>query len=98
MSREESPSPEEQVMTLGKTQKKYPMTMKQKRSVAKKGMIVSMGTLVITGFMRKPYKRVSKQLHLFSGIALVGFSLWHNSLYGSQKAKSVNEGRSKGEE
>ena len=54
------------------------MTIKDKRSMAKTGMIVSMGALVVTGFMGN---RESGALHVGSGLALVGFAYWHYKLY-----------------
>lgn len=53
-------------------------SLKEKRSMAKTGMIVSMGALVVTGFMRN---RESSALHVGSGLALIGFSYWHYKLY-----------------
>ncbi|QTA86992.1 hypothetical protein [Desulfonema magnum] len=48
-----------------------------KRSIAKVGMALSMGTLVYTGFRGQE----NRTLHIVSGLALVGFSYWHYSLY-----------------
>ena len=58
-------------------------TLRNKQSVAKMGMAVSMGTLITTGFMGG---RGAKTLHIWSGLALIGFSVWHHRLYqpGSQ--------------
>ncbi|PIE70016.1 MAG: hypothetical protein CSA22_10195 [Deltaproteobacteria bacterium] len=53
-------------------------TLAQKRSLAKMGMIASMGTLVATGFMRS---REASAVHVGAGLALVGFSYWHYTLY-----------------
>jgi hypothetical protein len=50
----------------------------QQKSVAKLGMSLSLGTLVATGLTAG---RGAKTLHLLSGIAMVGFSIWHYSLY-----------------
>ena len=52
--------------------------LERKRSTAKIGMTVSLGSLVATGFMRG---RGAKNLHIISGIALIGFSYWHHALY-----------------
>ncbi len=55
-----------------------------KRSLAKWGMAASMGTLVVTGLMetkKGPTGQKLRSLHLWSGMALVGFSLWHYTLY-----------------
>lgn len=61
------------------------MTLKEKRSLAKTGMVVSMGALVATGFMRN---REASALHIGSGLALVGFSYWHYKLYEPAPPKS----------
>ncbi|KIX15330.1 hypothetical protein [Dethiosulfatarculus sandiegensis] len=54
------------------------------RSMAKWGMAASMGTLLVTGLMETKKGRTGntmRSVHLWSGLALVGFSLWHYSLY-----------------
>lgn len=59
-------------------------TTTDRRAMAKWGMAASMGTLLITGLMgpmRGPGRKNQRNLHLWSGMALVGFSLWHYSLY-----------------
>ena len=53
------------------------LTVKNKRKVAKVGMTVSLGSLVLTGFM---HFKGHKSVHTWSGIALVGFSVWHHRL------------------
>ena len=50
----------------------------RRRSTAKTGMTLSLGALVVTGMMKSPGART---LHLWAGAALVGFSVWHHSLY-----------------
>ena len=50
----------------------------QKRDWAKTGMALAMGALVATAFMNTPR---SRGWHLLSGGALVGFSIWHHTLY-----------------
>jgi hypothetical protein len=47
------------------------------KTTAKIGMLSSLGTLVISGFVKF---NGAKQLHIGSGIALVGFSIWHHFL------------------
>ncbi|NLK67456.1 MAG: hypothetical protein GX282_08290 [Campylobacteraceae bacterium] len=54
-----------------------------KKELAKIGMTLSMGTLVLTSFSLK--SKLSKNAHIISGAALVGFSFWHNSLYTDKK-------------
>lgn len=56
----------------------------RKRDLAKAGMAVSMGTLLATGFFERVTSdrgALARDLHLVSGLALVGFSYWHWSLY-----------------
>lgn len=55
-----------------------------KKEFAKIGMTVSMGLLVLSSFSLK--SRFSKNLHVISGAALVGFSFYHNSLYDKNKS------------
>lgn len=50
------------------------------RSWAKVGMAVSLGTLVYSGFQG----RKATGLHIGAGVALIGFSFWHYSLYPSR--------------
>lgn len=47
------------------------------KSVAKLGMAGSLGALVISGFMKFPG---AKALHLYAGVGLLGFTLWHHLL------------------
>ena len=49
----------------------------KKKSAAKNGMTLSLGALVGTGLMRGGGARV---LHIWSGVALIGFSFWHHKL------------------
>ena len=53
------------------------LTVKNKKKVAKVGMTVSLGSLVLTGLM---HFKGHKSLHTWSGIALLGFSFWHHRL------------------
>jgi hypothetical protein len=53
------------------------LPIKEQRELAKIGMVVSMGTLLVTGFMGREASRV----HIGSGLALIGFSYWHYTLY-----------------
>ena len=64
-----------------KTPEKTPfLTRQDQRDIAKFGMVASMGTLLVTGFMGKEASR----LHIGSGLALIGFSYWHYKLYQPQ--------------
>ena len=58
------------------------------KEVAKIGMTVSMGITVATAFKMK--NKNIKNLHVGAGVALVGFSLWHHSLYGAKKRVKSN--------
>jgi hypothetical protein len=57
------------------------VTTQAKRTLAKAGMAVAMGSLVATGLMETDRSKSLKKIHLWSGFALVGFSFWHYSLY-----------------
>lgn len=61
------------------------MDTKTKRTLAKAGMAVSLGTLVATGLLETSRSETLKKTHLWSGFALVGFSYWHYSLYNRKK-------------
>ncbi len=66
-------------MMAEKTVKKLDgLTMKQKRSIAKVGMTVSLAVLVVTGLNRT---RNSRKIHLAAGISMIGFSAYHAALY-----------------
>ena len=52
-------------------------TLKDKKKVAKAGMTISLGSLVLTGLM---HFKGHKSMHTWSGIALLGFSFWHHRL------------------
>jgi len=53
------------------------LTVKNKKKVAKAGMTISLGSLVLTGLI---HFKGHKSLHTWSGIALLGFSYWHHRL------------------
>lgn len=57
----------------------------RQREQAKAGLAVSLGVLVATGFLGRgrdgTLNRTARTLHLGAGLALVGFSYWHWSLY-----------------
>ncbi|OAN51293.1 hypothetical protein A6A04_16575 [Paramagnetospirillum marisnigri] len=54
------------------------------RSLAKTGMAVSMGALVLTGFLRG---RNAGLAHVVAGVALLGLSYWHHTLYTNDPVK-----------
>ncbi len=62
------------------------LSMAQQRKLAKDAMTISMAVLTVTAMTGVRRRGLSRSLHLASGVALIGFSLWHNSLYPSRKA------------
>lgn len=40
----------------------------------------------ISGLLIK--KPIFKKIHIISGIAMIGFSIWHHSLYNTDKTKA----------
>ncbi|CUW41057.1 protein of unknown function [Magnetospirillum sp. XM-1] len=54
------------------------------RSLAKTGMAAAMGALVLTGFLRGRNARVA---HVVAGVALLGLSYWHHTLYANDPLK-----------
>jgi hypothetical protein len=73
--------PQRKKMRKGTEIQKKKSPSEDKRSLAKIGMALSLGALVYTGFRGQE----SRTLHITSGLALVGFSFWHYSLYQPQK-------------
>ena len=61
------------------------LTVKQEKRAAKAGMTVSLGSLVLTGLV---HFKGHKILHTWSGIALLGFSLWHYRLNKKKQTKA----------
>jgi hypothetical protein len=64
-------------------QGKHPHLQKQ-RSLAKTGMVASMGALVLTGFL---HGRNARLAHVVAGVALLGLSYWHHTLYTNDPLK-----------
>ncbi len=54
------------------------------RSLAKVGMATAMGALVLTGFLRG---RDARLAHVVAGVALLGLSYWHHTLYTNDPLK-----------
>lgn len=53
--------------------------LRDKRNLAKWGMVGALGVLALTGYMRRrPQIRL---LHAATGVALIGLSYWHHTLY-----------------
>lgn len=53
--------------------------LKRKRGLAKWGMVGALGVLALTGYVRR-HPRV-RLLHAATGVALIGLSYWHHTLY-----------------
>ena len=53
-------------------------SVESKREFAKLGMSASLLICVGSAFFKSDF---AKNLHIASGVALVGFSIWHHSLY-----------------
>lgn len=58
-----------------------------KKEIAKIGMTASLGVVTGTSFYMK--NRVMKNLHIASGVALIGFSFWHHMLYQPEKKEKL---------
>lgn len=54
------------------------------RSLAKTGMAAAMGALVLTGFLKG---RNARMAHVVAGVALLGLSCWHHTLYPNDPLK-----------
>ena len=59
------------------------LSLKDKKQIAKAGMMMSLSSLVLTGLT---HFRGHKSLHTWSGIALLGFSFWHHRLNTNQRS------------
>ena len=60
-----------------------------KKEIAKIGMTASLGIVTATSFYMK--NDFMKNLHIGSGVALIGFSFWHHMLYQADKKELVEE-------
>lgn len=65
----------------------------KKRKLAKDAMWVSLAVLTATAFTGAHKRGVSRSLHIASGAALIGLTLWHHSLYNRKKAEQCPEPR-----
>lgn len=52
-------------------------SLRQRKAAAKMGMTGSMGALLISGFFKF---QGAKSLHIYSGLGLLAFTLWHHLL------------------
>lgn len=53
--------------------------VRRKRSLAKWGMVGALGVLTLTGYIRRSPR--ARTLHAAAGVALLGLSYWHHTLY-----------------
>lgn len=65
--------------------------IKAQRTLAKAGVLTALGVLVWTG-MQRPRRRYMP-LHTWTGMALIGLTLWHWSLYLPRSAKPAGAPR-----
>jgi len=87
----------EKIETIKKDEKKYlpKIDLDTKKEIAKIGMTASMGITVATSMYMKT--KFMKRLHVVAGVALVGFSYWHHTLYQPTKNKNRKESSQKDE-
>ncbi len=71
---------------LAKIENLANLPLEKKREYAKIGMGVSLALTAGTALFAKSG---AGKLHTLSGIALIGFSLWHYSLYPKEKARKA---------
>lgn len=76
---EEKNSQKDMQNNAQKSAKSLLQSLDSKREIAKLGMSVSLLTCVGSAFFMK--NNSAKTIHVLSGVALVGFSIWHHSLY-----------------
>ncbi|MGG7047904.1 MULTISPECIES: helicase [unclassified Campylobacter] len=70
------------------------LNLETQRKVAKIGLGVSLGLVTISAFGMK--NKAIKAAHIISGIALVGFSIYHHGLYNNGFAqRMINNARKK---
>ncbi len=66
-----------------KEREKAKEDLRNRRELAKTGMAVSLGAVLLTGMLKK------KKTHIVSGVVFMGFAYWHTTLY----AQSPNKKR-----
>jgi len=52
--------------------------LRNKREVAKWGMVGALGGLVLTGMLKG---RTARKWHILAGVGLLGLTYWHQTLY-----------------
>jgi hypothetical protein len=63
------------------------LSLAQKRKLAKDAMWASLAVLTLTSFTGVHRHGPSRTLHIASGAALIGLTLWHHTLYGRKAAQ-----------
>ncbi len=61
------------------------LDLEVKKEIAKIGMTATLGATVVTSMFMK--NKAMKKLHVGAGVALVGFAIWHHTLYIPNKKK-----------
>lgn len=69
--------PKRSSLAITKEQKK--ISLETKREIAKIGMSASLFLTASSALFLK--NKTAKTIHIGAGVALVGFSIWHASLY-----------------
>ncbi len=64
------------------------MEQTQARQIAKAGLIASMGILAVSGFIRS---KTARRVHVAAGIAALGLSVWHYTLYPASSLKKTSK-------
>ncbi len=70
---------------------------KRERTTAKNSMVVSLGALVLTGYLiargRRADTETFRAAHMIAGVALLGTSYWHSTLYQPASGNSAADRR-----
>ncbi len=75
--------------SIEKKEKVFNLDLDTKKEIAKIGMTASLGTVLATSLYMKT--KFMKKLHIGSGVALIGFSFWHHTLYQAEKKDKPKE-------
>ncbi len=72
---------------------KKQLDLETKKEVAKIAMTAALGVAVLTApFLKR--NKTAKNIHTGAGVLLAGFSLWHHSLYQSERHKKSSAKKS----
>jgi hypothetical protein len=63
-------------------------TLQARRALAKAGMTTAMGALVWSAVAGR---RVLRRYHPLAGVALLGFTAWHMTLYQPKRARTAKK-------